>query len=322
MNITPRTNTELFGHEEAEQRWLESTASGRLAHGWILSGGRGIGKATLAYRFARHLLNAPGHRIATGAHADLLVVEPAFDEKKGEAASSISVEQAREVAKFLSLTPAESAWRVVIIDSIDQMGVSAANAILKILEEPPPQAVLLLISHNPAMLLPTIRSRCAMLKLKPLSAEDFRRAMRHLHPDMDGETLAVLEMLSGGSPGLAAQYEGEGAAELYGQMLDIASLPSPDPLKIHAFAEQFGGGAHGRFRLFCDLSLLLISRACKGEEPTLSRLHAPGVWAARWQQVAEQFSLAKSRHLDYKQVVILFFHSLTTEEAFSLGTAA
>jgi DNA polymerase-3 subunit delta' len=335
--FTPKTNPYLFGHEAAEAQWQRDVASGKLAHGWIISGPKGIGKATLAYRIARMMLGN-SQRIASGAHSDLLVVEPEFDEKKDEQKSSISVEQARGIAEFLSLTPGEGAWRVVIIDSVDQLNPAGANAILKILEEPPSQALLLLISHNPGMLLPTIRSRCAMLKLTPLSNEDFEKAMIALHPELEPGKLQALRELSGGSPGLAAKYEGQGAVEFYDQMLDVlTTLPSLDTGKVHAFADQFGGaGTHAQFTLLSELALCLFSRVTKVASGLavqaipnegsllikLAALHSPAVWAAKWQQTQEQFSLAAARHLDYKQVVIVFFHSIVSSEPFALGAAA
>lgn len=335
---SPRTNPHLFGHEDAEEYWLKARESGKLAHGWILSGPKGIGKSTLAYRFARTLLG-DSPRIASGAHPDMLVVEPLFEEKKGERKDTILAEQAREIPEFMSMTPAEGDWRVVIVDSVDQLNEKAANAILKVLEEPPAQAILLLISHNPGSLLPTIRSRCAMLKLKPLGDADFSRTMETLAPELDNATLSALHMFSSGAPGMAVDYAGQGASELYTQFLSVLpTLPALDSLKIHTFADQFGGvQTHAQFRLFTELALTLLSRVCKAasgvpvaavseEEQAaiaaLVALHSPAVWAAKWQQAEREFSLAITRHLDYKQVAIVFFHSLAQSEPFSLGAAA
>lgn len=336
---TPRTNEQLFGHEEAEALWLQQVKSGTLAHGWIVAGPKGIGKATLAFRFAKHLLSDARH-VASGAHADLLVVDPAFNEKKGEQGSIITVEQAREVAQFLSLTPAQGHWRVVIIDSADALNMNAANAILKILEEPPPQAVLLLIAHNASQLLPTIRSRCATLKLKPLKTEDFNEAMRLLYPEMDYQRRAALAALSAGSPGLAAEMEEQGAPEMYAEMLDIfAALPSPDTARIHTFCEQLGGQqGHAPFKAFVPMALALLDRLAKTSAgiaaapilpaekeilPRLSQLHSPAAWATKWQQALEQFRLAETRHLDYRQVATIFFHSIAgnNDGALLLATA-
>ncbi|HYB55310.1 MAG TPA: DNA polymerase III subunit delta', partial [Alphaproteobacteria bacterium] len=162
----PRANPDLFGQEEAEAALLEAFRGKRLAHAWILSGPRGIGKATLAYRFARFMLAhgakaesgglfgpatppeslalSPDHpvfrRVASGGHADLLTLERRFDEDRRRFKSEISVEEAREVADFLHLTPAEGGWRIVVIDGAEEMNRNAANAVLKIVEEPPPNA--------------------------------------------------------------------------------------------------------------------------------------------------------------------------------------
>jgi DNA polymerase III subunit delta' len=348
--LTSRTNTELFGHEEAEAALLREFAGGKLAHGWIMAGAKGTGKATLAYRFARAVLaGAPTmemgeadpifRRVAAGSHADLLVVEPEWNEKKEELNREISVEQAREIARFLSLTPGESQWRVVIIDSADALNVSGANAILKILEEPPPQALLLLIAHNPGKLLPTIRSRCRMLKLRPLSENDFNDAMRHLVPEIETPHLAALGALSGYAPGIALELEEQGAIELYNQLLDLlSSLPAIDAATLHAFADQWTDSkAHGRWQLLLRLILTLFERTARlaggmeltpitPQEPQLLAkllsLHPAAVWAIKWQQASDQFLLAESRHLDYKQVIITFFHSIASREGFQLGNTA
>ncbi|NBO18875.1 MAG: DNA polymerase III subunit delta', partial [Proteobacteria bacterium] len=153
----PRHSTKLMGHGQALSQLVEQWQGGKLAHGWLITGPKGIGKATLAYHFARALLAGEepefvgeGHpvfrRVAAGSHTDLLVIEPLFDPKKDEYANDISVDQARGLAQFLSLTAGESQWRVVIVDSVDALNVNGANAILKILEEPPPRSVILLIS--------------------------------------------------------------------------------------------------------------------------------------------------------------------------------
>lgn len=336
--LTSRTNTELFGHAEAEAGLLRDLAAGTLAHGWIINGPQGIGKATLAYRFARTLLGSTPQddsvyrRMVAGSHSDLLVIEPAYDAKKEEYARDISVDQARTIAQFLSLTPGESQWRVVIVDSIDALNANAANAILKILEEPPPQAILLLVSHNPGRLLPTIRSRCRTLRLAPLDDAAFSAVMQHIAPDIDYTECNILAQLSNLSPGVAAQLHTQGAVALYEQLLAlVASLPHLDTLKIHAFADQMHkGSVHANWQLFTRLMLTLLERAAKmaagaGDDPALARfaaLHPAAVWAAKWQQCADQFSLAERLHLDYKQVIITFFHSLAGHEKFDIGNQA
>jgi len=330
--LTPRTNTELFGHNAAEAQFLRDLDNGKLAHGWLISGPEGIGKATLVYRFARIMLgmdDRTASRITAGSHTDMLVIEPIYDPKKEEFAREISVEQAREIGQFLSLTPGEGAWRVVIVDAIDQLNNNAANAILKILEEPPAQAILLLISHNPGKLLPTIRSRCRNLRLAPLGHADFAKVMEQLAPDAD---MHALGELSGYSPGVALKLKEQGAAELYAGILDIVETATAlHAAKIHAFAETIGTGAmHANWRIFSRLMLTLLARVAQtaaGAEVRaistqeslvlrkLAELHPAHVWAEKWQAAASQFSLAEARHLDYKQIIITFFHSLNARES-------
>ena len=201
----PRANPDLSGHAAAEETLKTAAESGRLAHAWLFRGPRGIGKATLAFRFARWLLASSGasslaapappslfgddmapeaigsdeglfvapenpvfRRVAAAGHADLMTIEVGLDDR-GRRRREIVAADVREVGRFLSMTPAEGGWRVVIIDSADDMNRHAANAVLKVLEEPPRRAVLLLVSHNPGRLLATIRSRCRSLALRPLA---------------------------------------------------------------------------------------------------------------------------------------------------------
>src|SRR6266851_3709932 len=186
----PRANPDLVGHEGAERELRRLDEVGRLPHAILLSGPRGIGKATLAFRLARFLL-AKGveragldenglaidpesgvfRRVAAGGHADLLTIERAYDARRRRLRGEIVVEDAREITGFFRLTAAEEGWRVVVVDGAEEMNRSAANALLKVLEEPPRQALLLLVSHSPGRLLPTIRSRCRRFPLAALRGE-------------------------------------------------------------------------------------------------------------------------------------------------------
>lgn len=221
--IPPRANPELLGHEDAEATLAAAVASGRLHHAWLITGPEGVGKATLAYRFARRLLAGPApdlaldpahpvfRRVASGAHADLLTVERAFDEKTKRRRAEIVVDDVRAVAGFLHLTPAEGGWRVVIVDGADMMNRNAANALLKVLEEPPPRAVLLLLASSPGRLLATIRSRCRRLDLRSLPDALVARVLREEMPE--AEDADGIVALAGGSPGRAlALAEGAGLA--------------------------------------------------------------------------------------------------------------
>lgn len=337
--ITPKSNTHLFGHSQTQEMLIREFRAGRLAHGLIFSGVKGIGKATLAYHFARMLLsgredmNLPETspifaRIIANSHTDLLVVEPAYDEKKEEYATEISAEIAREIPKFLSLTPAEGAWRVVIIDSADVLNDKSANAILKILEEPPKQTILILIAHNVGRLLPTIRSRCRVVSLKPLSYDDFSQAVRLSVLELYGEELAMLAVMSAHSVGVALELHEKGALKLYNETLDlISSAQKLDNQAVLKFCEQIGSGkkAHGNWQLFMHITLCILERITKqaaGVESQkisdaetqklqkIASLHNAEIWAEKWQQAGEEFQIAQKFHLDYKQVALVFFHSL------------
>ena len=215
--MTPRENPHLFGHDAALSAFATAQAAGRLHHAWLVTGADGIGKATLAYRLARLLLTAAGdphdpanptfRRIAQATHADLLTVAREWDDKRKRLRTEIVIEGARDVAGFLRLTPAEGGWRVVIVDGAEHLNRNAANAILKVLEEPPPRAILLLTCAAPGRLLPTIRSRCRRMRLDPLGADDMARALGLILPDQDP---AALTALADGSPGRAALLADEG----------------------------------------------------------------------------------------------------------------
>src|SRR5689334_10253815 len=198
MVPAPRANPLLLGHEAAEAVLLEAMRSGRIHHAWLITGPDGVGKATLAYRFARRLLAGmptdtslaldPGHpvfrRVAATAHADLHTVELTINEKTGRRRTQIAVDDVRGISSFMGLTPAEGGWRIAIVDGAEEMNQSSSNALLKILEEPPRRAILLLVCAAPGRLLPTIRSRCRRLRLDPLPPEPMERLLADYLPGL------------------------------------------------------------------------------------------------------------------------------------------
>src|SRR6266446_4070113 len=237
--VAPRANPALVGHESAERELRRLDEAGRLPHAILLSGRRGIGKATLAFRLARFLLAKSAgssadmfgdavesglaidpesgvfHRVASGGHADLLTVERAYDPRRRRLRSEIVVEDTRAIAGFFRLTAAEEGWRIVIVDGAEEMNRNAANALLKILEEPPRRALLLLVSHNPGRLLPTIRSRCRKLPLKPLGESEVVRLIGRYRPDIGYDDGRALARLAQGSIGRALDLAGAGGLDLY-----------------------------------------------------------------------------------------------------------
>ncbi len=300
----------LFGHTEALDRLLALYAHGRLPHAVLISGPRGIGKATFARHAARGLLKADGPaqaRMAAGSHADFLCIQPLYDEKNEEYKREISVDEARKIPDFLSKTPAEASCRVVVVDAVDALNTNAANAMLKILEEPPPQSLLLLVSHNPAALLPTIVSRCHRLPLAPLGAEVFRQVMLELAPELSVEEVVRLGVLTRHSPGRALEYQALGALERADALQEIlADAPHFSPLKVHALADAVTQKQrHGQFGVLKAMLLALIAERAKED----------GAWAELWFSAHAHFSLAEEAHLDYKSTLIAWFEQMRTAKA-------
>ena len=339
----PRDNPELRGHEAAEAELLSAHAQGRLAHAWLIGGPRGVGKATLAYRFARYVLKqgrsgegdlfgAPPaslyvppedpvfHRVAAGGHADLLALERERGER-GVLKTVISVEQVRSLNGFFSLTSAEGGWRVAIVDSADEMNPAASNALLKILEEPPPRSLLLLVAHAPSRLLPTIRSRCRRLTLRPLAEAAVAELLGRLRPELGAEERIALARLAEGSPGRALALARQGGLSLYEELVRLLSaLPSLPPLELHGLADRLSRREQETaYRTWLDLLGLWLSRlvrtgagrpdaeAVPGEGALAGRLLAlagPQRWAAAWEDIARLAGRTDAVNLDRKQMVL------------------
>lgn len=250
--VYPNLNPYLIGHDEEVRLFLSAFNSGALHHGWLITGDEGIGKATLAYKIARFLLSAEAGKeyssievaadsmvftqVAQKSHPDFKVLERDFTEtdkkklikaiKQGEDTSEemrqglkrssvIKVEDVRDVVSFLSKKSFNDNWRVVIVDSADDLNISSANALLKILEEPPLKSILLLVSHNPGKLLPTIRSRCAKLALKPLQETEVASLLRRYKPDLKESEVQGLAKIAAGSIGRALKYAENDALAMY-----------------------------------------------------------------------------------------------------------
>lgn len=342
---TPAANPDLIGHERAEAVLLRAFGSGRLPHAWLLSGPRGIGKATLAYRFARYVLAGGGdagaglfaapepalhldpehpifRRVAAGAHPDLRVLERPVDEKTGRLRSEIPVKAVRGVGDFLRMTAGEGGWRVVIVDAIDDLNRSAANALLKVLEEPPADALLLLISHQPGGLLATVRSRCCHLPLTPLVAAALGRLIDRFRPDLAAADRDMLMALADGSIGRALSLDANGGLDLYRDLASVLEmLPRLDVARAHAFAERLAQGADGTaFRVGQELLVWWLARlvrsAAEGRAPAevlpgdarliadLAARRSLAQWLGLWEKTGRLFARAEAANLDRKQVVL------------------
>ena len=342
---SPRENPHFVGHDEAEQTLLQSYNSGRLPHAWLITGPSGIGKATLAFRFARFVLARAGgegglfaaapsmpdslavdagdpvfQRIAAAGHADLMCVERVPDPKTGKMRTEIIADQVRGIGKFFALTSAEGGWRVVVIDSGDEMNRHAANAVLKVLEEPPSKSLLLVVSHNPGRLLPTIRSRCRKLTLKPLAGGTVAELVSRYNPEAGDADL--LSRLGCGSIGRALSLAEEGGLALYNDLMGLLeTLPELDAGALHGLGER-AAKSDTAFHTLSDLLKEWLGRLIlfaadgaresvdAGEAALMERLSGGGLepWLEVWDKVNRL--LARADKLDRKQVVLNVFFTM------------
>jgi DNA polymerase-3 subunit delta' len=322
----PRANPTLLGHEAAEATLLEALRAGRLHHAWLITGSEGVGKATLAFRFARRLLAGvrtadslaldPAHpvfrRVKTGSHADLLTVERGFDEKRKRQRTMIAVDDIRRITTFMGLTPAEGGWRVAIVDGAEDMNTASANALLKILEEPPPRAMLLLICAAPGRLLPTIRSRCRRLRLSALPDAAMDTLLSRYLPELSEDERGRLITLAEGSPGHAltlAEEEGLALATLVDHTL--AALPNLPPIAGHDIADKLGRD-EGAFSTFMDLLRAAIASAVREaargradpEQTRLAALRPLDAWGDVWQALTQLQHETEWFALDRRQAIL------------------
>ncbi|MEL6236729.1 MAG: DNA polymerase III subunit delta' [Pseudomonadota bacterium] len=303
----PRETVELFGQAAAEAAFLAAKTAGRLHHAWLLTGPRGIGKATLAWRIARHLIADAGagpglfdpaeaaatlsmppdhpvfRRCAALSDPRLALVRRGHDERTGRLRGEITVAEIRNLRGALQLSAPDGGWRAVIIDAADEMNGAAANALLKFLEEPPAQVVFVLVSHQPARLLPTIRSRCRALRLHPLAAEAMGAALTQAGAHLAAGEHTALASLAEGSVGDALRLADAGGAELYAQLVGLlAGLPVLDRRALTGFAESLGGrGTEARRETAERLVALALGRLARAAATgRLPGTAAPGEAAA------------------------------------------
>jgi DNA polymerase-3 subunit delta' len=329
----PRANPILLGHAEAEATILDAISGGRIHHAWLITGPEGIGKATLAYRFARRLLAGqpaenslaldPGdpvfRRVAAGSHADLLTVERAFNEKTKRMKTQIAVEDVRKVNGFMSLTPAEGGWRVVVVDGAEELNAASANALLKILEEPPPRAILLLVCSAPGRLLPTIRSRCRRLRLGPLPDDAMVALLGQDLPQLPQDERGRLITLAEGSPGRAimlAEEEGLKIVALVDKLL--ADMPRVPLSRGYEIADFLGRSETG-FSTFMDLVRANVAAAVRDsvrgradpEQERLVALRPLDAWGALWHGLTKLQDETERFALDKRQAIVAGIGMLT-----------
>ena len=354
--LPPRESSFFIGHENVEKNLLDLINSGAMPHAIILSGPRGIGKATMAFRLARYLLkngtpddtqdslfgDAPetastlniAHddpifsKVSAGGHPDLFTVERAMDAKKGVRKAHVDVDTARKVAPFLRMTASNGGWRVVVIDDADTMNRNAQNAMLKILEEPPKNTILILVTHRLGALIPTIRSRCRTISFNPLSDD----AMKQLMTKEVGNTLTsdqqnILSSMANGSIGEAQKIINSKGLETTQNVLDVFQKnPNLNWVEIHHLADQAGrAGQNPSFEIIEKTFLWVIENFvfCKASDsnPLPEALNSEvyinimqsknlETWLKIFEDLKAHFSQAKFSNLDKRQAVIAAFNML------------
>jgi DNA polymerase III subunit delta' len=325
--LPPRATTVLFGHAEAENALLGAYRNGRLAHAWLIAGCPGIGKATLAYRMARFLFAHPdpslakvqaatslhvdaehpaARRIAAQAHGDLLVLERTINEKTGKLRQEIQVDDVRRSITFFGSTAAEGGWRVAIVDAVDELNGEGANALLKTLEEPPQRALLLLVSHSAGRVLPTIRSRCRALSLRPLSVGDIvRAAAAATGQDPDHPQLSAAAAVAEGSVRRALALLDRDALDLHNRVLALLDrLPALDLRALHAVGDRLYGTDPAPLAAFVDTvnGWLATRLETAAQKPaTLARI------ADVWEKLNQGARDAETFNLERKPLVFNVF---------------
>jgi len=344
----PHSAPSVIGHDSQADAFLGAFAQGKMHHAWMLTGPEGVGKATFAYEVARFLLATPPEQedglfgtppppetltlpedhpvraqVAAGAHPALFVLRRGLDDTSREPKlkTAITVGEARKLKDFLALSSADGGHRVVIIDAADEMNTAAANAILKLLEEPPKHTVFLMVCHRPTRILPTIRSRCRTLAFAPLSDADLEAALTQAGLEVGPEP-AHLFALADGSVGRAAGLLSAGGLERYAQLVSLlARAPGMDRAAWTKLGESFSGRAKAQdFDMFEDQIGTLLSRiaragvilpdgeAAPGERDVAMRLAPDGYRARAWadltQEIVDRLRHGRAVNLDPAALVL------------------
>lgn len=323
----PHQQDLFFGHNDAEQALLSAWLSQKMHHAWLLTGPKGIGKATFAYRAARfifeqgadsHLSLMPptslatdpqstsARQVANRAHPNLLSIERPYDQKSKRFKTEITVDEVRKTVKFFGSTAGEATWRVCIVDPADDLNSNAANALLKVLEEPPEHTVFFLVSHAPGRLLPTIRSRCRRLSFAALENPTLSSAIEGLEiaaPDM----VERVSQICDGSLRKAAELQSDDGLLLVHAFERLLTEPfKPDYESLHNFGDLVAQrGKDQRFGNFSDLAHRYLSQLLKDKSRTGGHSAEQLMDVANaWEEISEQIQQTRIFNLDKKQTAI------------------
>jgi DNA polymerase-3 subunit delta' len=276
----PREAETLIGHAAAEAELLEAYRGGRLAHAWLIGGPAGIGKATLAWRFGRFVLAHPdpsspevkaapdlavaaeapaARQILAQAHPDVVALRRMWNAERKGFYSDIRVEDVRRALQLFQKSAGAGGWRISIVDTAEDLNRSGANALLKMIEEPPTRSLFLILAHRPGLTLPTIRSRCRRLQLDPLQPAAIVQILRGFGAPWseigDGELAAAAKSANGSVREALKRIDPE-RAEIEAMIAAaIAKLPDSDGRAVHRLAEAVS--ARGADDAFEGLTLAL-----------------------------------------------------------------
>jgi DNA polymerase-3 subunit delta' len=325
----PRQQTELVGHAAAAEELHATYRTGRMHHAWLITGPKGIGKATLAFRFARFALSHPDPerappesegvlaadprivaQVATGAHPNLLHLKRPYDDKTKKVKTQLTVDEIRRTVGFFGNAAGAAGYRIAIVDAADDMNASAANALLKMLEEPPKRSLFLVLSHAPGRLLPTIRSRCRRLALEPLGADDLDKTLDLLGVAVDEGDKPALAALAEGSVRRAIECIERDGLALYGLFRALADgFPTVDRARLYRFADAVAGRkGSDNFDLCVDLCRDHLSHALRlSQRAPVANLNAI---AAAWETVGRIAAETDGLNLDRRQAVVSLIQSL------------
>ena len=327
----PRMAARLFGHEEPTQRFLEAFMTGRMPHAWLLAGSGGIGKATFAYRAAKCVFSMVSARfdgaalptrfdpfilptvdraVTVRSHLNLHVLEREPDPQKKTMPLTIPVENVRKMIGFFESTAGQDGWRVAVIDSMDELGGSAANALLKLIEEPPPRSLFLMTTSMPGRLLPTIRSRCRVLSFRPLSTDDVASAVSASIDRADPEMVRRAAAYSGGSVKAALRFLDPAMLTLLEQVGDVLTrLPDLDRRALIQLADSVQSrDRSAEFGLVCEVIQGWLADQCHKIASELPRNLAP--LAEVWEKNQRSLRETERYNLDRRPLLMTMFADL------------
>jgi len=332
----PRDSQLCVGHENVEAQILSFINSGNIPHALIFSGVNGIGKSTFAFRLARYLLkngvggsadgglfgDAPPpatslsisaedpifRQVSSGGNPDLLSIGRPMDERKGTQKNNLDVDTARKVTPFLRKTASDGGWRVVIVDDADTMNRNAQNALLKILEEPPKNALLILVCHRLGNMIPTIRSRCRVIDFEPLSQDNLATLMqKEIGDSLPADEQEILSFLSEGSIGTAKTILETGGIETAQNVFDVLQRSPVDKAEIHKLSNGVSKDEVFKNieRVFLKTIEAVVFSKARNQNLSapISRINFDGdleYWLKKYEAMKAHFSQAWRGNLDKK----------------------